>query len=159
MNAKWKLPEISHYFWSYYHFNASDLFAGTGTGVLFPELSPFLREADGMYLSPSASIKCNETDEHSLMDKTECARSCSNYISVTAHPFGNDKRCDVDSYSTEEIYTKDTSVGNAYIKTSTSPQATSLRTFPSSTPIPSGPSKVYAVWCCMVDAIGSSTCT
>ena len=30
----------------YYHFNASDLFAGTGTGVVFPELSPFLREAD-----------------------------------------------------------------------------------------------------------------
>ena len=48
MNAKWKLPEISHYFWSYYHFNASDLFAGTGTGVLFPELSTFLREADEM---------------------------------------------------------------------------------------------------------------
>ena len=24
----------------------SDLFAGTGTGVVFPELSPFLREAD-----------------------------------------------------------------------------------------------------------------
>ena len=46
MNAKWKLPEISYYFWSYYHFNASDLFAGTGTGVVFPELSPFLREAD-----------------------------------------------------------------------------------------------------------------
>ena len=48
MNAKWKLPEISHYFLSYYHFNASDLFAGTGTGVLFPELSPFLREADDL---------------------------------------------------------------------------------------------------------------
>ena len=50
MNAKWKLPEISHYFWSYYHLNASDLFAGTGTGVVFPELSPFLREADDMTL-------------------------------------------------------------------------------------------------------------
>ena len=51
MNAKWKLPEISHYFWSYYHFNASDLFAGTGTGVVFPELSPFLREADNFEAS------------------------------------------------------------------------------------------------------------